>query len=219
MKVNLLKGSLAGLFIIISSMTNASVITATEIFYEYGERNTSQHDFNWLFKDLETDITEIELTFAWERMDFSEVDVFIVPDGDYPAKIEYMNIYAKDDQHIGTIGEWGVSQSDTCTEITAHDDIDGWFSDCEGSMSFTLTDASLWKKGELSLYNFKDGDEDNGVDSQGDFSWAAAGFVSATISYEYEYSSDSSPIPEPSTLAIFALGVISLASRRSKSTY
>lgn len=228
MKLNLLKGCIVGSLLAASSLANAALITETqtETFTEYGERNDEQVGYEWVFESLALSIEEISLTFKWERMDF--YDALKPKDG------EYFEIYAEgSDDLIGTLGEMGVSESTECTTTPGGLKPDGktpestWYSDCDGTVSYTLTNMDWWDTGSLTLenrlfdYTLVSGlGYDSDVGSQGHFGetiegvYIEPGFVSATISYQYEAQADIQDVPEPSSLAILALGVMGLAARR-----
>lgn len=208
MRFNLLKVGLAACIITMSCLANAGIITSSQTFNEYGGRNTDQNDFSWLFSDLSPEIDKINLKFSWEGMDFTDNEKY----KDEPR--EYLDIYAGSTK-IGLIGDF----ADMTYCVEAHPGTtNSWESDCSGSKEFLLDDSELWSTSALNLWahNVNEGSF-LGVQSNGVFTdLYPQGFITASISYEAVAESSAKAVSEPSTLAIFALGMVGLVSRRFK---
>jgi len=210
MKLSLLKGSLAGVILSLSSLADAALITETVIFDEYGARDTDQNDFEWKFDGLSSTIDTISIRFDWEGMDFSNKQY---------KDNEYFEIFSGSTS-LGEIGDYDSNSE--CVKAHPGDSVLGWGSECKGSKTFTLTDSSLWNSETLYLVakNSEYIAEEDEVEVtkkgvQGKFDDVyTAGFVKATISYEDE--SVVVPVPEPTTLSIFVLSIMGLAARRFK---
>lgn len=232
MRGKILRASLIGFIVAVTCSANAGMITESKTISESGKRGTEQNHFSWLFNDLSTEIDEISLSFSWAGMDFTDTGI-------EDDKIEYLDIYAGLSNEIGFIGDYdNTTKCSAVPEVLNESNeqiVKSWSSDCSGNKTFLLDDATLWSNSELSIWahNVNEGDS-VGVQSNGLFqdkdtdpllsgialtdAQLFQGFITATISYEAvaESASKAEAVPEPSTLAIFALGVMGLMSRRFK---
>jgi hypothetical protein len=191
MKNKLLKGLVASFALTVSGLVSAGTIDITETFNEFGSRATDQNGFNWTFDGLDEPPLFGLASFDvnWERIDFDHGS-------------EYMDIFVEGSL-LGRIG----TQNATCTSTS------GFRADCNGSASFNLNIQNFLVDNKLELTSIQ-----SGVDSSGGpANNSAFGFISVNLSYEFlETPNLSKPVPEPSTLAVFALGLLGFASRQFK---
>lgn len=181
-----LTGLAASAALAVSGFANAGLVNVTETFSEFGSTSTDQNGFFWTFDGL----SELPTNTATFIINWERMD--------FDGSGEFMDIFVEGDL-LGRIGNNG---NNTCSPTPNG----SFFSDCIGSISFQFDIINLLNDSKLELTSTQSAvNSSGGLQNLSEF-----GFVSVNLQYEY------SDVPEPSTLGIFALGLIGLASRKFK---
>lgn len=189
MKIKMLKAALVGLVLSVSSFANAGLITETT------EQTVNFQDFsfNWGVADWLTS-TSATLTIEIQG-DLGYFDASIGES--FELILESFN--------LGTHGLFN-SGLNGWTELTPNAGIDAW----HVTRDFSLTSTQM-----ASLLNDNLFQLDINLNQGVHVSFGILNNINPFVKASLRYSTGTS-VPEPTTLAIFALGIMGLASRRFK---
>jgi len=202
MQNKFLKGIVASLAIAVSGVASAGIIT--------GAVNIDNGHSIYLSTDDNVQGDLISSAFNW--VDTDTFSANLDAGTDY-----YLHIAAVDVGVIaGVLGEFN---------LTGNDHV---FSN--GSTE-VLTNTQDWSVSSSGWNNYVDVTYSNGtngtspwglrsgVDSNAEWIWSADNCINCTRYFSLAITATAEEVPEPSTIAIFALGIMGLLSRRNKKLY
>ena len=210
MNTKLLKSALAGLALSVSSLANAGLIISGDIYTFDADADGSADDS--LISQVTFDVTAgtqlLIDSLVWES-----TGVDLNGDGELTGFDNYMHLLSgttsltsNDDAPLGDDGS--VHSYDS--QISYFFETAGTFMVTVGQLSYS-TEEALQGYDENRTYSDYNGLGLNHGDWQLTFNT-----TSGSVSNVNHANSDFVPVPEPSTLAVFALGIMGLASRRFK---
>jgi hypothetical protein len=196
MNIKMLKAAVAGLVLSVSGFANAGMIVFTdEASWLAATSSVTTIDFN-----TGSDQVGRGSNYTESGVTFSADSVYSIYDIDYDASYHDTGYLDMEGSNLGM---------DFGSDITALGFYFGAFYDNEVSMTFD--NGQVFNlSAPTSQYSFF------GLVSDDSFNSVTMNTANAFTAFDNVSFGDAAEVPEPSTLAIFALGVLGLASRRFK---
>ncbi len=198
MSTKMLKTAFLGLVLSVSGFANAGLIT--------GELNTDNHQTTYLSTDNNTQGVHISdsLNFEWMTTDYFEyelesgVNYFLHIAATDKGGIASLlgNFFLSGNSHVFANGTSSLVTNDLLWQVSTT----GW-NNYESATVHGNWGDSPWGTSHISA-----------IDQDAKWIWSTDAHNDNAVFFSVEIKA----VPEPSTLAIFALGIMGLASRRFK---
>lgn len=208
MNIKMLKAALAGLVLSVSGFANAGLITGEQ--YTDDGKLVELSQLEWLTWDETINLSRDDIENGINN-------TFIADGWRYATRSEFEALF--DSLWGGTLEGWQSSNKDGAIWLNANLDLSssswqdiafGTSAECSGASCWAHYNSSNTQGWFSDSYGLSVGSDNINTQT------TTYRSVSASDVYISSALVRSSSVPEPSTLAIFALGIMGLASRRFK---
>jgi len=192
MNIKMLKAALVGLVLSVSGFANAGLITISQT------------------QEITSDGQGFSFNFSMLPVEISNLQFFVNVNGDYSiGQNEFLELTFQDFSGLIKLSPTGVD-SNTINEFSLNEFDFDTINCCinhniSASFSIGSTPSTFLQGNNFIVYL------QNSSDVRDDTAWYPEHLDFVEIGFTY-----TTDVPEPSTLAIFALGIMGLASRRFK---